>query len=183
MLKTILIWGAIAGLIMTGVFFIGLNGAEGEEVNFTSGEIIGYASFVLAFGAGYFGVRQLRDRSNNWGFGSAFGASMGIVLVGGLIYSISWTVYAQNNPDEVEAMMEAYFEQVAEKQGLSEEEAAEKRAEGEQYLEMMKNPVTNTIMTFLMEPLPTGLLISLIIGVLLRKGKKSVTDEIIDTRV
>lgn len=178
MRNTILLWGFISGLIITGVFFIGLNNSVGEDVSFTSGELIGYASFILAFGAGYFGVRQLRDRSTDWGFGKAFATSLGIVVVGGLIYSLSWMIYTQTHPEEVNAMMDSYFEQMASQPDLTPEEAEAKIEEGKQYLEWMKNPITNTLLTFIMEPFPLGLIISLIIGILLRKGKMTVTDEI-----
>lgn len=169
MLRTVLIWGCIAGAIITGVFFLAILTSDPSEMDFENGELIGYSSMILAFGAGYFGVRQLRSESENWGFGKAFGASMLIVLVGSIIYSAGWTIYAQNNPETVEAMMDHYVEDITSNPDLTEEEIQAELEMTESYAELVKNPAMNFIITLIMEPLLPGLIISLIIGIVLRR--------------
>lgn len=170
MLKTILTWGLIAGLIMMGVFFLVIMKKDFSEMDFDSGQFIGYASMILAFGAGFFGVRQLRDKSKaKWGFLKAWGAGLGIVLVGGMIYSAGWVYYAENNPEQVEAMMDMYAKSIQDNPELTDAQKEAQLQEMESFSALYDNPLSNFLVTLLIEPLPPGIIISLIIAIILRK--------------
>lgn len=166
-------------------FYISFESGDPSDVDMDNGQIIGYASMILAFGAGFFGVRQLRDKAAyKWGFMKAWGVGLGIVLVGGIIYSGGWVVYAENNPDKVEAMMEGYSRAIQENPDITEEEKQEQLKNMDEYAEVFKNPVANFFMTLIMEPLPPGIIISLIIAIILRKpAVNQNNDQLLDENI
>ncbi|WP_170266316.1 DUF4199 domain-containing protein [Phaeocystidibacter luteus] len=185
MLKTILTWGLIAGLIMMGVFFLVIMKKDFSEMDFDSGQFIGYASMILAFGAGFFGVRQLRDKSKaKWGFLKAWGAGLGIVLVGGMIYSAGWVYYAENNPEQVEAMMDMYAKSIQDNPELTDAQKEAQLQEMESFSALYDNPLSNFLVTLLIEPLPPGIIISLIIAIILRKPSVNQhNDQLLDENI
>ena len=59
-------------------------------------------------------------------------------------------------------------------EGASPEQIAKEIGEMERFWAIYKNPVYNFLITFFVEPLPMGLLITLISAVILRKRPKEV---------
>lgn len=175
MKKTVLTYGPIAGVIIVLLMslFIGL---MGKEQDYQMGEVLGYASMIVALSTIFVGIRKYRDDELGGiiTFGKAFQVGLLITLVASAIYVAAWMFYsAGGGADE---MMTAYLDQMVEKMeasGATQAEIDAKVSEMEQFQEMYKNPIVKIGITFL-EIFPVGLIISLIAAGLLRKTEEKV---------
>ncbi|HBH24900.1 MAG TPA: hypothetical protein DDY13_15955 [Cytophagales bacterium] len=169
MKQTALKFGVAAGVI-NAVLMFALMSFWKEDQNFQMGELLGYASMVLALSMVFFGVRYFRNEHNTGSitFGKAFAVGLGIVLVASLIYVVGWFVYSRLIDP---GMMDQYFEtgmQAIRESDIDESAKAEKLEEMERYRSMYQNPLIEAGMTFL-EIFPVGLLASLIAAVVYKK--------------
>jgi hypothetical protein len=169
MKRTVLTFGLIAGAIMSLEMIIGLPFID--EIG-SLGLVVGYATMVVAFLMVYFGIRSYRDRvaSGSIGFGRAFSVGILITLIACLCYVATWEViFYKFNPD----FFDKYSARVVAETKASGATAAQvetKRREmaamGEQY----RKPLVNIAYTFI-EPLPVGLLFTLVSAGILRKRR------------
>ena len=171
MLKIVLTFGLIAGAILSAMMLLTLPFMD--RIGFEKGEIIGYTTMVLAFLMVYFGVRSYRDNvaGGDLSFGQALKVALLIMAIGSACYVATWQlVYYKLAPDFGEKYM-AYQLEKERRSGASEAQLAEKKAEMERFGEMYRNPLLNIGITFL-EPLPVGLVMSLLTaGVLSRRRR------------
>lgn len=172
MRKIVLTFGLIAGCIMSVMMLISM--AFHDKIGFgPAGLIVGYTSMVLAFLMVYFGVRSYRDNvaGGKVGFGRAFAVGLLITLVGSVCYVATWeVVYYKFMPDFADKYT-AYELTKAKEAGATEAQIAAKSKEMAEFAESYKNPLVNIAYSFL-EPLPVGLLITLVTaGVLSRKRR------------
>jgi hypothetical protein len=169
MRKIVLTFGLIAGAILSLMMFATLPFID--RIGFDKGAYIGYTSMVLAFLMVFFGIRAYRDTvaGGQVGFGRAFVVGLLITLVASLCYVASWQViYYRVLPDFGEKYA-AYAVAQARKQGASEAQIAAKVKEMAEFNQMYRNPLVNIAWT-LLEPLPVGLLFTLVAaGVLSRR--------------
>lgn len=172
MKKQILIYGTLAGIISIASFLIAMiTGYNGMMEN---GQLIGYSSQVVGFSLIFVAIRNHRDKTNNGfiSFGKAFKIGALITLVAGLIYLLMWTFYYHNYmPD----FMEVYTKQMLEqhkKDGMSQEEISEAAKKLEFWAGIYKNPIGFSLIT-LVEIVPTGLLLSLIAALILKKKQEN----------
>ncbi len=170
MKKTVLTYGPIAGVIIVLLMslFIGI---MGKEQDLQVGEILGYASMIVALSTIFVGIRKYRDDELGGmiSFGKAFQVGLLITLVASAIYVAAWMFYSAGGG--AEEMMTAYLDQTVEKMeasGATKEEISAKVDEMKKFQEMYKNPIVKIGITFL-EIFPVGLIISLIAAALLRK--------------
>jgi Na+/glutamate symporter len=157
MTRIVLVFGLISGLIISGMFVLTIPFQDG--ISFERGAIIGYASMLAASLLIYFGIRSYRDNVGDGAvrFGRAFAVGILIVVVSNILYVATWEfVYPRYMPDFYQKY-EAAAIRKAEAGGANPEKVAEIRKS----IEMYKNPVMNVLITF-MEPLPVGLLVTLI---------------------
>ena len=128
---------------------------------------------VLAFLMVYFGVRSYRDNvaGGTIRFGRAFGVGLMITAVASVCYVATWEViYFKFMPDFADKYA-AYDVEKAKKSGGTDAQIAEKQKQMAEFKEMYANPLVNIAYTFL-EPLPVGLLFTLVTaGVLSRKRR------------
>jgi len=176
MKKTVLIYGLIAAAITIIPMTI-FNMLSGEEFDFKIGEIVGYASMILALSTIFIAVRKYRDEELDGviSFGKAFQIGILITLVASTIYVTSWMIYSTTGG--ANEMMTAFMDQTIERlraDGATEAQVNAKIAEMESFQEMYKNPIVKIGITFL-EIFPVGLIISLIAAGLLRKAKSTVS--------
>lgn len=176
MKKTVLTYGPIAGvvIVLLMALFIGI---MGKEQDFQVGEILGYASMIVALSTIFVGIRKYRDDELGGmiTFGKAFQVGLLITLVASAIYVAAWMFYSAGGG--ANEMMTAYLDQMVEKMeasGATQAEIDAKVSEMEQFQEMYKNPIVKIGITFL-EIFPVGLIISLIAAGLLRKTEDKVT--------
>jgi hypothetical protein len=174
MKKTVLTFGLIAGAILSAMMLLTL--PFHDQIGFDKGYIIGYTTMVLAFLMVFFGVRSYRDNVAGGfvTFGRAFLLGLMITLVASACYVATWeVVYYALAPDFTEKYA-AYAVDKARQAGATEAQIAAKTKEMNDFAEMYKNPLVNIAFT-LLEPLPVGLLFTLVTaGVLSRKRRDHV---------
>ena len=161
MRKIVLTFGLIAGAILSGMMLLTIPFME--QIGFDKGEVLGYTTMVLAFLMVYFGVKSYRDNVA-WGevsFGRAFKVGLLITLVASACYVATWQLIYYNVAPDFGDKYAAYAVEKARESGASEAEIAETTRKTAEFAEMYKNPVVNIAIT-LLEPLPVGLLVTLV---------------------
>ena len=171
MRKIVLTFGLIAGAMLSAMMLATLPFLD--KIGFEKGEIIGYTTMVLAFLMVYFGVRSYRDNvaGGRVTFGRAFLVGLMITFVASACYVATWQViYYKLAPDFGEKYTAFVVEQ-AKKSGASEAKIAAQKKEMAEFMEMYKNPLINIAVTFL-EPLPVGLLFTLVTAFVLSRKRR-----------
>ena len=171
MRKIVLTFGIISGVIMSALMFTSV--AFHEQIGFDNGLIVGYTAMVLAFLLIYFGVRSYRDNvgQGRVTFGRAFLVGILIMLIASLFYVVSWEiVYERFFPDYI-AKYGEHVLATARAAGATEAQLAAKQAQMAQFAEMYKNPLIRAGMTML-EPLPVGIVFTLLSAWLLSRRKR-----------
>jgi hypothetical protein len=171
MRKIVLTFGLIAGAILSVMMLITL--PFHEQIGFDKGYIVGYTTMVLGFMMVYFGVRSYRDNvgGGSVSFGRAFVVGLLITLIASACYVATWEVaYPRLAPDYLDKYA-AYSIEKKRASGATEAEIAEQTKKMNDFKVMYGNPLYNIALTFL-EPLPVGILFTLITaGVLSRKRR------------
>ncbi len=171
MRKIVLTFGLIAGAILSVMMLATLPFLD--QIGFDKGQIIGYTTMVLAFLMVFFGVRSYRDNvaGGSVTFGRAFLVGLMITAVATVCYVATWQlIYYRLAPDFVDKYA-AYSVEKARESGATDAQIAAKTKEMTEFKEMYKNPLVNIAFT-LLEPLPVGLLFTLVAaGVLSRKRR------------
>jgi hypothetical protein len=172
MKKIVLTFGLIAGAILSLMMLATLPFMD--KVGFDKGYVIGYTSMVLAFLLVFFGIRSYRENIGGGAitFGRAFSVGILIVLIASACYVVTWEiVYFKLAP----GFADRYANYVMEKlrsSGASQQALQAKLEEMKMLKGMMDNPLTNAALSFI-EPLPVGLIITLISAAVLRKKGRS----------
>ena len=171
MRKIVLTFGLIAGAIMSAMMLITL--PFHDEIGFDKSAVIGYTTMVLAFLMVFFGVKSYRDNvaAGSVTFWRALTVGLMITAVASVCYVVTWELVGQRMaPDYVEKYA-AYEVDKMRKSGASPTEVAAREKEMREFNEMYKNPLNNIAFT-LLEPLPVGILLTLVTaGVLSRKRR------------
>lgn len=174
MQKIVLTFGLIAGAILSAMMLITLSFQD--QIGFDKGAIVGYTTMVIAFLMVFFGVKSYRDNvaGGSVTFGRAFLVGLLITLVASVCYVATWElVYYKLAPDFGDKYA-AYSVEKARKAGASDAQIAARIQEMEKFKEMYKNPLVNVALT-LLEPLPVGVLFTLVTaGVVSRKRRAAV---------
>lgn len=161
MRRIVLTFGLIAGAVLSVMMTI--SAVFMDQIGFDRGMVIGYTSMVAGFLMIYFGIRSYRDTElgGSIRFWPAFRVGMLIMLVASVCYTATWqVVYHKLTPDFTEKMAAHEIEK-ARLAGASEAQIAATAQEMKEFGEMYKNPLVNIAFTML-EPLPVGLLMSLL---------------------
>ena len=171
MKKVVIVYGIIAGLIVTGMmaFSTSYYCAKGD---FEGGMIYGYSAMIIAFSMIFVGVKSFRDKHNGGmiNFGKAFKIGLFISLIASTIYVAGWLInYYCFIPDFMDKYAAAMIAK-AKASSLSADELAKKTAEMAQMKEWYKNPLFVILMTYV-EILPVGLIVALISALVLKRKK------------
>ncbi len=168
MKKTILTFGLISGVLISVMMAATIPFAD--RIGFDRGAYVGYTTMVLAFLLVYFGIRSYRDNDGDGTitFAKGFGVGASIMLIACVFYVLTWEImYFKFMPD----FMDKYSAYEVAKMQASGASAAAVQAQIQQlkhYTELYNHVLYNSAMTFL-EPLPVGLLITLVSAAILRK--------------
>ncbi|HEV7839630.1 MAG TPA: DUF4199 domain-containing protein [Gemmatimonadaceae bacterium] len=168
MQRVVLTFGLIAGAILSIMMLVTVPFMD--RIGFDKGAIIGYTTMVLAFLMTFFGIRSYRENvaGGTISFGRAFGLGLMITVVATVCYVITWEViYYKIMPDFGDKYT-AYAVEQTRKSGATQAQIDAKQKEMMAFKESYRNPVINASYTFL-EPLPVGLLLTLISAALLRR--------------
>ncbi len=177
MKKNIIIYGIIAGIIVSVLMLISVNSTSHREGDFDYNRslFIGYASMLIAFSLVYVGIRNYRNKYNGGiiGFGKAFQIGIMIVLIASTMYVIAWLIdYFFFIPDFMEKYSAHMIEQLK-ASGASQTEIDNQTKEMANMSAMMKNPFYNAMMTYL-EILPVGLVVTLISSLILKRKSANI---------
>ena len=175
MKKTVLTFGLISGVmisvLMCGSFLIANFFAANRTGSSHSMNdmILGYTIMVASFLLIYFGIRSYRDNTlaGQISFGRAFACGILITLITCVCYVATWEVLYFNF---IPHFMDSYFAAQIHKvqsSGLDPATAAAQVAAIQRSQQLYQNPFVNMAYTF-MEPLPVGLVITLISAAILR---------------
>ena len=172
MKKNIIIYGLIAGIVVSVLMLLSVNSVSHNEGNFDYNRslLIGYASMLIAFSLVYVGIRNYRDKYNGGviSFGKAFKTGIMIVLIASTIYVVAWLIdYFFFMPDFMEKYSAHMLDQLK-ASGASQTEIDKQAQEMADFARKYKNPFFNAMMTY-MEILPVGLIVTLISSLVLKR--------------
>ena len=167
MFRIMLIYGAIAGVVIIAVMLAGMvmSGGAGSVVQ-------GYLTMLVVLSLIFVGIKRYRDKDLGGviKFLPALGLGVGIAAVAGVFYVLSWEASLHMTDF---AWMESYKESAIagyEAKGLTGDELADKVAALEAMMANYTNPLIRIPITFT-EIFPVGVLVALVSAALLRNPK------------
>jgi hypothetical protein len=172
MKKNILVYGLIAGIVVSASMLISMNyysHCEGN-VDYGTSMLIGYASMLVAFSLVFVGIRNYRNKYNDGAisFGKAFRIGLFMVLIASTVYVVSWLIdYTFFVPDFMDKYSAHMLDQLK-ASGASQAEIDKQVKEMAEFAAMYKNPFFNALMTYA-EILPVGLIVTLLSALILKK--------------
>jgi len=168
MKKAVLVFGLLSGLIMS--VLMGCSLLLADKIGSNHSLVLGYTIMVASFLLIYFGIRSYRDNTlaGQISFSRAFGCGILIALITTVCYVAMWEVlYFNFMPHFMDSYFAAQIHKV-QSAGLDAAATAARVAAIQHSQQLYQNPLVNMAYT-LMEPLPVGLLITLISAALLRR--------------
>jgi hypothetical protein len=168
MKKTVLTFGLISGAMISALMDGSLLLAN--KIGPSHSMVLGYTIMVASFLLIYFGVRSYRDNTlaGEISFGRAFACGILITLITTACYVATWEIlYFNFMPHFMDSYFAAQIHRV-QSSGLDPAAAAARVAAIERSQQLYQNPLVNMAYTF-MEPLPVGLVITLVSAAALRR--------------
>ncbi len=168
MTRTVLTFGLIAGLIIS--VLMGGSLLLADKIGTGHSMALGYTIMVASFLLIYFGIRSYRDNSlaGQISFGRAFACGFLIALITTVCYVAMWEVlYFNFMPHFMDSYFAAQIHKV-QSAGLDPATTTARVAAIQRSHQLYQNPLVNMAYTFL-EPLPVGLIITLVSAALLRR--------------
>ena len=169
MLRTILTFGVIAGLIVSANFVVVLVLPSLQHHNSL---IYGYLVMLVALSMVFLAIKRHRDR--NLGgvirFLPALGVGLGVSAVAGVIYAAGWEVSLAATHYAFADDYSAAMINAARAKGASPAHLAEVVAQMQAFKIQYANPLYRLPMTFV-EIFPVGVVISLVSAALLRNSR------------
>ena len=171
MLRTILKYGLIAGLVVGGfelATFVLFSGMPPLKY----GMVVGYTTMLIALSAVFVGIKRHRDvdRGGVIGFWPALGVGLGISFIAGIFYVAAWeAVQSMMHMDFASSYAQAIIASQKAK-GASAVAQATPTTEMEAFKVQYANPMYRLPMTFA-EIFPIGVLVSLVSAGLLRNSR------------
>src|SRR5579864_2238708 len=149
MQKTIIIFGLISGAV--SAVMLAATVPFADKIGFDKGEYLGYTVIVLSFLLVFFGIRSYRDNVGNGQitFTKAFAVGISITLISCMFYVATWEIlYFNFMPN----FMDNYGAHTIEKlkaSGASPEAVQVQVQKLKEFKEQYKNPLFNSLMTFI----------------------------------
>ena len=174
MKRVVLVFGLIAGIILSVFILVSvpfMKNMTAESMG--TSMFVGYAVQLLCFSLIFFAIKQYRDKYNNGiiSFGKAFRTGLWISLIGSAFYVITWAlVYNFMIPDFMDIWEKCQLEAAMNK-GASTQEIADIKQQVADGKEMYSTWWGFTGFT-LLEILPTGLLVSIIAALILKRKRR-----------
>ena len=171
MKRIVLTFGLISGAVMSAMMFITLPLLE--KIGSDKALVIGYTTMVLAFLLVFFGIRSYRDNigAGRISFLRALGVGLLIMLIASICYVVSWEIIYHNFMPDFADKYVARATQEARSSGKSPEQIAQEVEQMKQMMTLYKNNIFFNLAITFMEPLPVGLVMTLISAVILRRRK------------
>ena len=174
MKKTVLTFGIIAGVVISVLMTI--TTVFADRIGFDRAVIVGYTSMLIAFLLVFFGIKSYRDNigGGEISFGRAFTVGILITLITCLFYVVSWEIIYLNFLPDFGEKYGNYLLEKARASGASAEQITKQMEEVKQMKALLDNPLLAMPMIFISEPLPVGLVMTLISAAILRKRRRKV---------
>ncbi len=169
MKRVVLTFGLISGAILAAMMVLTIPFME--KIGFDNGMIIGYTTMVLAFLLVFVGIRSYRDTVGNGriSFGRAVGVGLLIVAIAGICYVVAWEIIYYNFLTDFGDKYTAHVIEGVRNSGKPPAEIEQEIQKMNEMMTLYKNNILfNMAVTFL-EPLPVGLVMTLISALILRK--------------
>jgi hypothetical protein len=165
MKKTVLTYGLISGVIAAVLLLVQVPFMDGSNRSL----ITGYTAIVLSALLIFFGVRSYRDNVGNGkiSFGRGLGVGILIALISAGCYVAVWEVVYYTNPKIADHAFDKQVEDLKAK-GAPQSDIDTATAQAESFKKLYANPLVNVAFT-LIEPLPVGVLMTLISALILRR--------------
>ena len=168
MKKTVLTFGLISGLMIS--VLMGGSLLLANKIGSGHSMVLGYTMMVASFLLVYFGIRSYRDNNlaGQISFGRAFACGILIAFITCICYVAMWEIlYFNFMPHFMDSYWAAQIQRV-QSSGLDPATIATQVAAIRHSAELYQNPLVNMAYTFI-EPLPVGLLMTLISAAILRR--------------
>jgi len=181
MKKNIIIYGLVAGTVVTTLMLFNVHSLSYREGKFDydRGLVIGYATMLIAFSLVYVGIRNYRNNYNGGviSFGKAFKIGIMMVLIASTIYVVAWLIdYYFFSPDFMEKYSAAMLDKLK-ASGAGQVEIDRQTIKMANFVRMLKNPLFNAMMTYV-EILPVGLVVTLISSLILKRKTADIKQHI-----
>jgi hypothetical protein len=134
------------------------------------GIVLGYGTMLVGFATIFFAARAYRNGvgGGKLGFRRAFVIGLAITGIGSLCYVGAWEVLSRKYMPDFAEKYSARMMEKARAEGKSEVELATTRQKLDEFTQNYQKPSYRMTMT-LLEPLPVGLILSLIAAARLRR--------------
>jgi hypothetical protein len=171
MLRSILIYGTVAGLIAGG-FLSFMVVTFGSEMGGATGMAIGYVSMLVALSAIFVAIKRRRDDALGGviRFWPAFGMGIAISAVAGVLYVACWEATQAAVGLDFAKVYAEYLVAQAKAGGATGAALAKATADAQAFRADYNNPLYRLPMSF-MEIFPVGVLVSLVSAGLLRNSR------------
>lgn len=174
MKKTVLTFGIISGVVIA--VLMGINTIFADRIGFDRAIIVGYTTMLIAFLLVFFGIKSYRDNigGGEITFGRAFTVGILITLITCAFYVVSWEILYYTFLHDFPEKYGNYVIEKARASGATPEQIAKQLEEVKQMKALLDNPLLAPAVIFISEPLPVGLVMTLISALILRKRRKQV---------
>lgn len=172
MKRTVLVFGLIAGLIVSAFMAVSMAIVSGstDSDHGVGSMLVGYASMLIAFSFVFVGIKSYRDKHLGGVITFGQGAKTGLMIafIASTLYVITWAIeYNFFIPDFMDNYAQHMIDS-ARSAGKAETEILEISKQMTEYKEMYRNPLTFTLMTYA-EIFPLGIIVALISALILKK--------------
>jgi hypothetical protein len=170
MLRIILIYGVIGGIIVAVPMLVSMRATTAGEIP-ENAALYGYLSMLLACTMVFVGIKHYRDKvlGGVIRFLPALGVGLGVSAVASLFWVVGWEITLATGFDFGSAYTDSVVA-AAEARGAPAAEIERIRAETAEFLSRYANPLFRLPITFI-EMFPLGVLISLVSAALLRNSR------------
>lgn len=167
MKKILIRYGAISAILISGLMMLSVAFAAESY-------IVGYTGMIISFMVIFFAVRAYYNDNPEIKITFLKSLSIGllITLIASVVYVIVWLILYNTVFTDFWDKYGVHELDKLRKSGASSATILKQAETIKEYKEMYKNPLINAAFTFI-EPLPVGILISLISAAVIRKRKGS----------
>ena len=174
MKKTVLTFGIISGVIIS--VLMGATSLFADQIGFDRAVVVGYTSMLVAFLLVFFGIKSYRDNVGDGEitFRRAFTVGMLITLITCVFYVVSWEILYYTLLHDFPEKYGNYLIEKSRASGATPEQIAQELEKIKEMKALLDNPLLGPAVIFISEPLPVGLVMTLISAAILRKRRKQV---------
>lgn len=171
MKKTILTYGLISGTISVLLFLCTFPFMK--EMDNSSGMLVGYTGMILAFALIFFGISSFKkNQGNTLTLKQGFKIGLGITIISSACYALMWVIAVQFFiPDFMDNMISSELAKM-QNNGATAAEIKKYTSDVKFFKKIYENPVGIFLFTMISEPIPVGIVVTLIASLILKTPKQ-----------